>query len=150
MSNGKSSNIIGTFELVTFPEFGTSRVTAKIDTGAYTGALHCSKIGERDIEGGKTLVFIPLGSTKVIEKDEFIIKYVRSSNGKRQKRYFISTQIIVQKKTYEITLSLADRSEMKRPVLIGRRFLKQHHFLVDPTRANRYVGQTNKDKPKHV
>lgn len=141
-----SHNVIGTFAEVVFPEFLADRVTAKIDTGAYTGALHCSKIGERDVEGGKTLVFIPLGSTQVMEKDEFIIKYVRSSNGKRQKRYFISTKIIVQKKTYEITLSLANRSEMKWPVLIGRRFLKQNHFLVDPALPSGYSGQTAKDK----
>lgn len=139
------SNIIGTFEQVIFPEFTPNFVTAKIDTGAYTGALHCSKIGERDLEGGKMLVFIPLGSTKIIEKDDFIIKYVRSSNGKRQKRYFIATRIIVQDKSYEITLSLANRTEMKWPVLIGRRFLKKHHFLVDPAQANRYGEQARQE-----
>lgn len=146
MPRNTQTKIVGTFEEVDFPEFATLRVRAKIDTGAYTGALHCSKIGERDIEGGKTLVFIPLGTAKVIEKDEFIIKYVRSSNGKRQKRYFISTRIIVRGTSYEITLSLANRSEMKWPVLIGRRFLRQHHFMVDPGAANRYVGQVKKDK----
>lgn len=134
------SQVIGAFEQVVFSEFSASHVTAKIDTGAYTGALHCSKIGERSVEGGKTLVFVPLGSTKVIEKDDFIIKYVRSSNGKRQKRYFISTKIIIRNKPYEIVLSLADRTEMKWPVLIGRRFLRKHKFLVDPAISNRYSG----------
>lgn len=146
MSNTNKSKVIGTFDVVSFPEFDTPPVAAKIDTGAYTGALHCSKIGERDVEGGKTLIFVPLDSMKVIEKDEFIIKYVRSSNGERQKRYFIATQIIVQNKTYEITLSLANRSEMKWPVLIGRRFLKQHSFLVDPTRTSGYSEQVAKEK----
>ena len=137
--------IIGAFEAVEFPEFSSGPVTAKIDTGAYTGALHCSKIGEREIEGGKALVFIPLGTKTVFQKDDFIVKYVRSSNGKRQKRYFISTHIVINEQSYEITLSLANRSEMKWPVLIGRRFLKQNHFLVDPTRVNRYGGQMGQD-----
>jgi hypothetical protein len=137
MSTQNSSRVIGAFEKVRFPEFGNLSVTAKIDTGAYTGAIHCSSIKEHDVEGGKTLLFIPLGGHKIIKKDEFLIKYVRSSNGKRQKRYFISTTILVHGKPYDIILSLADRSEMKWPVLIGRRFLKQYHFLVDPTLINK-------------
>ncbi len=132
--SAQESPIIGTFELVGFPEFGAQNITAKIDTGAYTGALHCSSIEERDVEGGKELIFTPLGGSHSLRKDEFIIKYVKSSNGKREKRYFISTTIIVQGQSHEITLSLANRTEMKWPVLIGRRFLKQYHYLVDPKR----------------
>lgn len=151
MSSSVDPKIIGAFEKVSFPEFGSQTVTAKIDTGAYTGALHCSKIGERDLEGGKALVFIPLGGTTLIEKDEFIIKYVRSSNGVRQKRYFITTQIVVQNMTHEITLSLANRSTMKWPVLIGRRFLRQNHFLIDPTLTRGYSEQAVKEpKSKQI
>lgn len=141
-----NQSIVGAFETVQFPEFHSGSVTAKIDTGAYTGALHCSSIEERDVEGGKILVFVPLGSRQIIQKDDFIIKYVRSSNGRRQKRYFISTHIIINQQSYEITLSLANRSEMKWPVLIGRRFLRQNHFLVDPMRVNRYRDQMGTDK----
>ena len=39
-------------------------------------------------------------------------------------------QTYVPGQTYPITLSLADRSEMKWPVLIGRRFLRQNHFVL--------------------
>lgn len=130
--------VVGAFELVNFPEFATKPLKAKIDTGAYTGALHCSNIKEEESEGGKILVFTPLGGSKTIKKDEFIIKYVRSSNGVRQKRYFVSTSIIVRGRTYEIILSLADRSDMKWPVLIGRRFLRQNHFLVNPALVTAY------------
>jgi hypothetical protein len=139
------ANIIGAFETVAFPEFATSHVTAKIDTGAYTGALHCSSIVERDVEGGKVLAFEPLGSQKIVQKDDFVVKYVRSSNGKRQKRYFIATHIIINEKKYDITLSLANRSEMKWPVLIGRRFLQKNNFLVDPAHSNRYREQADKE-----
>lgn len=139
------NNIIGTFESVSFPEFHTDYVTAKIDTGAYTGALHCSSIEERDVAGGKVLVFVPLGSDQTVQRDDFVIKYVKSSNGKRQKRYFVSTFMTVQGHTYAVSLSLANRSEMKWPVLIGRRFLKQNHFMVDPARSNSYVEQADKE-----
>lgn len=128
--------VIGAFEQVVFPEFGISSATAKIDTGAYTGALHCTCIEERDVEGGKILVFMPLGGDHTVEKDDFIIKYVKSSNGTREKRYFIATTIEIHGANHDITLSLADRSEMKWPVLIGRRFLKQYHYLVNPALIN--------------
>jgi hypothetical protein len=130
-------NVLGAFEKVSFPEFGIKNVKAKIDTGAYTGALHCTSIQEQDVEGGKKLLFLPLQSSSVVEKDDFVIKYVRSSNGRREKRYFISTNIQIAGKDYDITLSLTNRSQMKWPVLIGRRFLKRHHFIVDPTKINR-------------
>ena len=44
-----SIKVVGTFEPVVFPEFSELEVTAKIDTGAYTGALHCNMIEERQI-----------------------------------------------------------------------------------------------------
>lgn len=141
-----STKIIGTFEQVRFPEFHNAAVTAKIDTGAYTGALHCSHIEEIEVEGGKVLSFVPLGSVQPIQKDEFVVKYVKSSNGERESRYFIATYIVLGAKKYKITLSLADRSDMKWPVLIGRRFLKQHHFLIDPTVSNVYGVQARKNK----
>lgn len=126
---------LGAFENVSFPEFGTQDITAKIDTGAFTGALHCTRISEVDTGNGKVLRFSPFDRPEVeISKDEFIVRHVKSSNGDREKRYFISTKITVQGETYPITLSLANRSEMKWPVLIGRRFLRKNHFLVDVTK----------------
>ncbi len=129
-----SIKIVGAFEPVVFPEFSEVEVTAKIDTGAYTGALHCSRIEERQMDDGKTLAFCPLESGIEIVRDDFVIKYVRSSNGKREKRYFITTKVVISGKTLPISISLTDRSDMKWPVLIGRRFLRQHKFLVDPNK----------------
>lgn len=124
-----------------FPEFNTKNVMAKIDTGAFTGALHCSSIEERLVKGEASIYFVPFGTEKIIKKEEFAVRYVKSSNGKREKRYFINTHILVHGHDYKITLSLANRSEMKWPLLIGRRFLKRHGFLVDPSLGNGYVKQ---------
>jgi hypothetical protein len=124
--------IVGVFEQIAFPQFGIDGIKAKIDTGAYTGALHCTQISEEETEKGKVLRFAPFDHPEVtITADEFIVSHVKSSNGKREKRYFIQTTITIQGNTYPITLSLANRSEMKWPVLIGRRFLRANHFLVD-------------------
>lgn len=133
-----SQKVLGAFETVDFPEYGVEKVTAKIDTGAYTGAIHCSSIEERQLNGGQVLVFVPLGGEAIVQKDEYLTRHVKSSNGKRESRYFVATEIIVQGKKYEIFLSLADRSKMKWPVLIGRRFLRKNNFLVDAGRLNGY------------
>jgi hypothetical protein len=37
----------------------------------------------------------------------------------------------VQGKVYPIRIGLSDRSDMKRSVLIGRRFLRENDMLVD-------------------
>jgi hypothetical protein len=135
--------VIGSFEQVVFPEFNDMEITAKIDTGAYTGALHCTKINEEETPEGITVLrFSPFDHPELdIVATDYTEKRVRSSNGDGEKRYFIDTQILVRDKTYPIVLSLADRSEMKWPVLIGRRFLRQHKFLVDVSSLATYRVQ---------
>jgi len=134
----KSTHVLGSFESVRFPEFvGIGEVKAKIDTGAYTGALHCTKIREEEKDGAKILHFSPFDHPETeISITDFAVSHVRSSNGGNQSRYFINTQITIQGETYPILLSLADLSEMKWPVLIGRRFLRKHNFLVDVNKVS--------------
>ena len=124
---------VGSFESVIFPEFpAIGNVWAKIDTGAYTGALHCTLIHEEQAADGPVLHFSPFDhpETKISTAD-FAVKHVKSSNGLTSDRYFINTEITIEGHTYPISLSLADRSEMKWPVLIGRRFLKKNGFVGD-------------------
>ncbi len=130
--------ILGSFEPVSFPEFiKIGQVKAKIDTGAYTGALHCTKITEEETAEGKVLHFSPFDHPEVhMAVTDFVVRYVRSSNGDAENRYFINTTIKLRGETYPIVLSLADRSEMKWPVLIGRRFLRRNNFLVDVSKTS--------------
>lgn len=134
--------ILGAFENVSFPRFNIGEVTAKIDTGAFTGALHCTKIEIVEAENNKILQFSPFDHPEItIQADDFIVRYVKSSNGLAQKRYFITTDIMIRDSTYPVVLSLADRSEMKWPVLIGRKFLRSNNFLVDVTQGSTYRYQ---------
>ena len=129
-----SENTVGTFERVDFPLLDVSDLIAKIDTGAYTGAMHCTKIEERDTADGKVVVFAPFGKHgKLHSTDDYYTKHVKSSNGLRQERFVVKTEIVIRDKTYPILLTLADRSDMKYPVLIGRRFLRLHKLVVDAT-----------------
>lgn len=128
-------NIVGSIELVSFPDFKMTDVPAKIDTGADTGALHCTKIEEVGKGKASILRFSPFDHPEItIEADEFITKHVRSSNGEAVVRYFITTTIVLQGKEFPIQISLADRTEMKWPTLIGKRFLQDNNFLVDVSR----------------
>lgn len=142
MKSTSAHKIIGSFEPVSFPDFEIGELTAKIDTGAYSGALHCTKIREETTADGKVLHFSPFDHPEITKTvTEFAVRHVRSSIGEAQKRFFINTHIRIQGKVYPIVLSLADRSEMKWPVLIGRRFLRQQHFLVDAQKGAAYLGR---------
>lgn len=125
---------IGCLEQVTLPELIDEVVWAKVDTGAYSGALHCTdiKVVKRGPEKQPVLQFTPLGNDKLAtETTDFLITYVRSSTGHRVRRYVIDTVIKIRGQKLPIRIGLSDRNKMKRPVLIGRRFLRANHILVD-------------------
>lgn len=127
--------IVGSSEIIGFPVFDMFDVPAKIDTGADSGAIHCTKIVEKVIKGKNVLQFSPFDHPEiVIVSTDFTMRKVRSSNGDASKRYFIDTTIDIQGSQYPIHLSLADRTEMSWPVLIGKRFLSEQNFLVDVTK----------------
>lgn len=126
------SRVLAAFEEISFPEFDMQGIKAKIDTGAYSGAIHCTRIHEAEENGQKFLYFSPFDNPELIKKTPtYSQRKVRSSNGTSQKRYFIDTTVFIKGHEYPIHISLADRSDMRWPVLIGRRFLKNHQFLVD-------------------
>lgn len=133
-----ASKILQSTELVNFPGFKPiGNLIAKIDTGAYTGSLHCTKVHVKDVNGTQELHFSPFDHPETeVKTTDFTTGPVRSSNGEEQQRFFINTTIHIAGKTLPITLTLADRTEMTRDVLIGRRFLIEHGFLVDVSKGN--------------
>jgi hypothetical protein len=122
--------VIGRDEMISFPELGVGLVDGRVDTGARTSAMHAANIEifEKDDERWVRFDFEEYSG---LEARLWKQKYVRSSNGKKQSRYFIKSHVkFVNGKKYPITLSLTDRSKMKFPVLLGRRLLSRR-FLVD-------------------
>ncbi len=131
--------VIGAFEKVSFPDFGLFDVVAKIDTGATSGSLHATKIKEIQLPTGeKALTFLPYRRKKRITVNSFALREVRSSNGVSSLRYFVPTTIEVEGVQYPIEVSLADRTLMKKAVLVGRQFLRSHGFIVDPKKGTKY------------
>jgi hypothetical protein len=134
MSKVDDVTIFGSFELVSLPLFGMLDIVAKIDTGAYSGALHCSLIEEfvRPSDKKKVLRFIPSDNKDYLtETNDYEVASIRSSNGHESKRYIIPTEVIIRGKRYTVNISLADRSKMQCEVLIGRKFLRDNNILVD-------------------
>ncbi|PQV51742.1 hypothetical protein CLV33_101672 [Jejuia pallidilutea] len=119
-----TKKIIGRVDKVDFPKLNLFDIAVKIDTGAYTSAIHCSKIVEQNGVlhcdfNGEAITFSAFSRTDV-----------KSSNGHKENRYKIKSEVVVFGKSYRINLTLSTRDDMRFPVLIGRQFLK-HKFLVD-------------------
>ncbi|GAB4233169.1 MAG: RimK/LysX family protein [Ekhidna sp.] len=125
--------IIGRLDVVDLPELGVKNIHAKIDTGAYRSSIHCKKV---HLEGD-TLMFTlhTDDGYKEYATKNWTQKLVKSSNGRTQKRYVINTSIRLFGRTYKASISLTDRSEMKNPLLIGRRVLNGR-FIVDVSQKN--------------
>ncbi|OEK09365.1 peptidase [Flavivirga aquatica] len=127
-----SKKTIGRVDIIDFPKLGLYNIDVKIDTGAYTSAIHCSKIIEennilRCIFNSK--VHKNFGEIEIIF-DTFWKTNVKSSNGYKENRYKIKSEVIMFGKIYKINLTLSTRDDMKFPVLLGRQFLKRK-FMVD-------------------
>lgn len=119
---------------IDFPEFDIKSVVTKVDTGAYSGCFHATNIKVLTSKGADILEFSPFDHPKKkYATIHFTRKRVKSSNGQTEERFFIDTDIIIDGQQYPVRLSLTDRSNMRWPALIGRKFLKQHKFLVDVT-----------------
>ena len=124
--------LLGRVDKIDFPELQLFNIDAKIDTGAYTSAIHCSDI----IEQNNTLIctFNSEGHNNFKSEKVTFTDYsytdVKSSNGHKENRYKIKTTVIFFGKKYRINLTLSTIDDMKFPVLIGRHFLKRK-FIVD-------------------
>jgi len=131
-----SKIIIGRRDRIDLPELGLRNIKAKIDTGAYGSAIHCSQIEVIVKNNRKVLSFVLLDpeypgfSDQKYYFEHYKDKLVKSSSGESEHRYIIATDAIIFGHTIRTEFSLTDRSQMKYPILLGRKFLRKH-FLVD-------------------
>ena len=146
--------VIGRREIVSFPDLNIDEIEAKIDTGAYTSAIHCSDIHEETNADGTKVICLelldpshPQYDHKKLRFSENDFREIKNSFGDVQERYIITTRIQVFDEVIEAEFSLSDRSDMKYPVLIGRKLLKGR-FIVDVSRKNVARKYKIKQKPK--
>lgn len=135
---------LGRVDKIDFPELLLKRIDVKIDTGAYTSAIHCSQIREANNKLYCTFESKdhPNFNSEEVVFENYTCTDVKSSNGHKENRYKIKTTAIFFGKRYKINLTLSTRDDMKFPVLIGRQFLKQK-FLVDVDLENQSYKYTN-------
>lgn len=142
---------VGRLELVDFPDFQLLGVEAKVDTGAYTSAIHCSNIEVVNGPDGEPRLRVllldpshPHFDGTLMEFANFTLRDIKSSNGDVQERYVIRAVLRLFGEDFNTEFSLSDRSDMKYPVLLGRLLLRHGRFVVDVARRNlSYRTQAN-------
>ncbi|GAB2528981.1 ATP-dependent zinc protease family protein [Spirosoma aerophilum] len=135
----KPKQIIGMTDLVDFPDLGLFDIQAKVDTGAFTSALHCKDV--RLVKAGlkKKLSFWLIDKTglpaRKFRSDQFSQRMIKNSFGVAERRYVITTRIVLFGRSIRTEFTLADREQLKNPVLLGRKLLR-NRFLVDVSQKN--------------
>jgi hypothetical protein len=125
--------IIGRREWLALPDLGVVPLHAKTDTGAHSSTLHAEQIElSSDRKSVSFTTFNHSGRAVRCVAPVFRFGQVRSSTGMAEERVFIETTAVLSGGfRWPIQLSLADRSDMLCPILLGRRALAGS-FLIDP------------------
>jgi hypothetical protein len=128
--------IIGASDIIDLPSLKLHNITCKIDTGADTSAIHTCQVQVTMKEQFPILQFRvldpshPLYVKRVFSFRNFSKTIIRNSFGEEEERYVIKTKIQVFGKIYYTEFTLANRQEMRYPILLGKKFL-ENNFLVD-------------------
>jgi len=111
----KTIEIFGYKTVVKIPKIG--KLDARIDTGATTSSIHADNIKIKNeivtFDHNGTELSFPLVGTKTI----------RNANGSRES-YIVRMKVSVNGIIKNIKVSLADRSNMTYPFILGRNALK--------------------------
>lgn len=129
--------VIGRREWVALPELGVAPLHAKTDSGARSSSIHAEDVELSADE--RTVRFTTVNHyIHRIRCEAPVVKLgrVRSSSGVAQRRVFIETEVALPGGfRWRIRASLADRSVMRCPMLLGRQALAGY-FLIDPSHSH--------------
>lgn len=137
--------VVGWRELVSLPELGLTGIPAKIDTGARTSSLHAVVLDDFTRHGERFVRFAVDwdGVRHHCEAVHVDVRGITSSNGDTQERFVIKTPLRIGNLSFRAEISLADRSQMQFPMLIGRTALRRrmivdsgHSWLQSPENAD--------------
>jgi hypothetical protein len=132
MNLDNSMTVIGSNEYIDFKRQNVLKVPAKIDTGADSSAVWASDI--KLIEG--KVVFKLFGSTskfytgKTIVSSSYRISLVKNTSGVKERRFKVRLSVRVKDRNIRTWFTLADRSDMIYPALLGRKTL-HNKFIID-------------------
>ena len=140
----RSRMMMGRREWLALPELGIDMLTAKVDTGAYTSSLNATDTCTYEQGGHQWVSFKTVshhGQVIACEAPLVSRKKIKSSTGVGKNRLVIKTAVTLPGGfRWDVLFSLADRSVMKCPLLLGRRALSGY-FVVD-TQSSHLFGNS--------
>ncbi len=127
--------LIGWRERIALPELGIDLMQAKIDTGARTSALHATRAVRFQRDGADWVRFhIPHASGLTARDCEAPLidrREIKNTSGLGEDRLVIETLLLLGGRRWRIEVSLADRSAMAMPIILGRTAIRKRGILVD-------------------
>lgn len=99
---------------------GEESVRAKVDTGADRTTV--------DKVLAARLRLVPTGSKVAVKA---------SAAGKKVERPLVNATVTLSGKKFNLRVGVADRSQMRYAVIIGRDILRSGDFLIDPSRKRK-------------
>jgi len=130
--------VIGHSEWCALPELNLPAIKAKTDTGAKTSALHAFNI-KAHIEAGVEVVCFDIHPLQANSKTTVHCKavvvdkrHIMSSNGHREFRYVIASELQLGGQAWPIELTLSNRDPLRYRMLLGRQALN-HRTLINPS-----------------
>lgn len=126
------TKLLGRAERVDIAAFGLKNIPAKIDTGAYSSSIDfCYAVREGDYLEFVLLHPETAGYTgQKLRTNTFETTEVTNANGVQQ-RFVIFADITLHGEKIPTRLTLANRSNLRYPILIGRKFINQANYMVD-------------------
>lgn len=131
---------IGWREWVTLPNLKLGRIKAKVDTGARSSCLDAVQVEMTGPERNRLVKFVVLhevdGKTQRLTCESPLIdqRWVRSSDGRREFRPVVRTEVRLFDESWLIEVTLTSRAVMGFRMLLGRQAIRKR-FVVDPARS---------------
>lgn len=133
--------VIGRSDKIDLPVLQLIDIDAKVDTGAFTSAIHYHYAEVVKREGKELLHFTlldpdhPRFNEKEFFVEDFEQRLIKNSFGDSELRYIIQTEVVIFGNRWKTEFSLSNRGNLKFPILLGRKLLKKG-FYVDVTKSN--------------
>jgi hypothetical protein len=139
---------IGAAEYVDFPDWGIRRLSARVDTGARSSALHVENV--RELPGSRVRFDVRLrrddpAARVTVEAKVSRRTWVRSSTGAEAPRLFVKAYVSLGGVEQAIEVGLVDRGRMLFRMLLGRSALARR-FVVDVTKRYALSGRADAKK----
>lgn len=115
------------------PELQRAPVLAKIDTGAWSNTLHATDIEIVESSLESRIRFRLEDDGRWIERPLSRWRRIRDTSGHETMRPVIRTTIEIASRDFDVEVCLADRSQLKHRMILGRNFLRLG-FVVNPSR----------------